>query len=179
MTQDPSTWQEVALVAGPAIAAIAAIASWASVWQSRKLARESSTPHLQAQKIVNAADDTIGAVVTNAGGGAARGAGIYLSHPPFYVQGPIGHGFLFPGETRYVHTPIPVSDVETDVLVLCRDKSSVPHFWNASEEHRAYTDWRGRPKYQRDIPAVFREFHPGVDLNALTETEMAVTKDPQ
>lgn len=173
MTQDLNTWQEIALVAGPAIAALAAFASWASVWQARKLAHEASTPHLQVQKIVTM-HGFIGAVVTNAGGGAARGAGIYIAHPPYFAQGALGHGFLFPGETRTALTDIPVTEVETDALVLCRDKNSVPHYWNANEQHRAYTGWRGRPKYRKDIPKVFREFHPAVDTSVLTEVAMSV-----
>ncbi len=111
----------------------------------------------------------------NAGGGAARGAGVYIAHPPYFVQGPLGHGFFFPGETRTIVMNIPATEVETDVLVLCRDKNSVPHYWNANEQHRSYTDWRGRPKYRRDIPTVFREFHPAVDISALSEREMSVS----
>jgi len=177
--QDLSTWQEVALIASPSIAAVAALASWASVWQARKLAREDHAPLLMAQKVVTAGTNTIGAVVTNAGGGPARGAGIYLAHPPHKVQGPLGHGFLYPGQSRYVQTNIPATEVETDVMVLCRDRESYPHFWNAQEEHRVYkTLFRRRPNYQRDMPKVFAKFHPSVDLNALTPAQMVVTNDP-
>jgi hypothetical protein len=181
MSQQLNTWQEVVLVAGPAIAALAALASWASVWQSRKLARESSAPLLMAQKIVNASDNTIGAVVTNAGGGAARGAGIYISYPPYVVQGALGHGFLYPGEKRQVLTNIPAGDgVETDILLLCRDKNSFGHFWSANEDHRVYkTRFRRRPRYRPDIYNVFREFHPAIDLRTLTEAQMTVIDVPR
>jgi len=174
-----STWQEIALVAGPVIAAIAAIASWASVWQARKLGRESTAPLLMIQKIINPSDRTIGAIVTNAGGGAARGAGVYLAHPPYGVEGALGHGFLYPGETRHVWTTIPATDVETDVMVLCRDRDGFPHYWNANEEHRVFkTRLRRGPRYRKDSPAVFREFHPAVNLTTLVEAQMAVTNDP-
>jgi hypothetical protein len=178
LTQDLSTWQEVALVAGPIAAAIAALASWASVLQVRRLARESNAPHLQIQKVVDSPSGTIGVIVTNAGGGAARGAGIFLTHPPFFIRGAIGHGFLYPGETRQVLTRIPATEAETDALVFCRDKDSLPHYWNANEEHRVFTTWRGRPKYRRDIPAAFREFHPVVDPDEMTQVEMQVTAVP-
>lgn len=176
MAQDLTTWQEIALVVGPIAAAIAALASWASVLQARRLARESHSPHLQIQKVVDTQSGTIGAVITNAGGGVARGVGAFLTHPPFFAHGAIGHGFLFPGETRQIFTPIPVTDAETDVLVFCRDRDSFPHYWNANEEHRVFKTWRGRPKYRRDIPAVFHEFHPAVGLDDLERVEMKVTE---
>jgi hypothetical protein len=174
VSQDISTWQEVALIAGPAIAAIAALASWASVWQARKLGRESSAPLLQVQKTVNA-QGFVGAVVTNAGGGPARGAGIYIVHPPYYASDSLGHGFLFPGDTRVVVTGIQVAEAETDIIVFCRDRNSVPHFWNADEEHRELTDWRGRPKYFGDLDAAFGIFHPDVGLSDLTPAVVTVT----
>lgn len=175
MAPELTTWQEVALVVGPISAAIAALASWASVLQASRLARESNSPHLQIQKIVDPQTETIGAVITNAGGGAGRGVGIFLTHPPYYVHGAIGHGFLFPGETRQVLTPIPATEVETDVLVFCRDNASIPHYWNANEDHRTLKTWRGKPKHRRDIPEVFREFHPPVNTADLTRVEMKVT----
>jgi hypothetical protein len=173
--QNLSVWQDIALIVGPIAAAIAALASWASVLQARRFAREASSPHLQIQMVVDSNSNTIGAVISNAGGGAARGVGVYLTHPPYYVHGAVGHGFLFPGETREVWTQIPATEAETDVLAFCRDKDSIPHYWNAKEEHRSFTDWRGRPRYRRDIPAVFREFHPGISLDSLMRVQMTVT----
>jgi hypothetical protein len=35
-------------------------------------------------------------------------------------------------------------------------------------------NWRGRPKYRRDIPTVFRELHPAVDTSVLVEAAMNV-----
>jgi hypothetical protein len=179
MSQDLNTWQEVALVAAPVIAALAALASWASVWQARKLGREANAPHLMAQKMAYP-DGTIGAVITNAGGGAARGAFVYLAHPPYYATSSLGHGFLFPGETRHLRTNIPlVEGIETDVLVFCRDKNSFGHWWNADEDHRCYkTRLLRRPRYRKDVHAVFREFHPAIDLGTLTQAQTAVTLDP-
>jgi hypothetical protein len=63
MGQDLSTWQEVALVASPALAALAAAASWASVFQARRLAQEGTLPALQVQLTVSP-DSAVGAVVT-------------------------------------------------------------------------------------------------------------------
>ena len=179
MTEGLTTWQQVALIAGPAIAAIAALASWASVWQARKLGREATAPHLQVQKVVQSYNGTIGAVITNAGGGAARGVGIYLTYPPYFVAGPIGHGFLYPGETRVVWTQIPNTDPpeETDVMVLCRDRDGFPHYWTADERHKVFKNWHRGPKYNKDPYGIFRDFHPAVDLNTLTQVEMSVTAE--
>jgi hypothetical protein len=179
VTQDLSTWQEVVLVAGPAIAAIAAIASWASVWQARRLARDAGMPHLMVQKIKDANDGTVGSIITNAGGGPARGAGVWISHPPFCVKHSLGHGFLYPGEVRRVWTNIPMQDsVETDVMAMCRDRDSFAHYWTAAEKHRVIkTRFRRRPKHGTDPAKLFAEFHPGVDLNALTDAQIAVTDD--
>jgi hypothetical protein len=171
-----STWQQIALVAGPAAAAIAALASWASVLQARRISREAARPELVIQKVVDTETQTIGAIVTNTGSAPARGAGLYLSFPPYKVNGPLGHGFMFPGDTRRVWTQIPaVGNVETDVLVLCRDNRSVPHYWNAAEKHVESKDWRRRPRYRKDLAKVFEELHPGVNLDDLTEVPMQVT----
>jgi hypothetical protein len=175
VTSQLSTWQQIAIVAAPAFAAIAALASWASIFQTRRLAREESSPQLQIQKVA-ASDGTIGVVITNAGGGAARGAGFYLSSPPYYAGSALGHGFIFPGETREVWTQIAVTDPPTqiDVLALCRDRRSFVHYWTADERHRILKNWRRRPKYSRDVPSIFRKFHPEVDLNALTRVPATV-----
>jgi hypothetical protein len=174
-----SLWQEVALIAGPAIAAVAACASWASVWQARKLARDSRSPLLMIQKVVERSTQTVGAVVTNAGGGAARGIGIFLSHPPFWVQGAVLHGFLYPGQSRYIKTDIPLNEEEeTDVMVVCRDAESFAHFWTADEKHRVFkTRFRRRPRYRRDLVEVFHELHPGADLPSLTQATFTVSND--
>ncbi len=172
-----STWQDIALVVGPVAAAIAALASWASVLQSKRAAKEASRPLLQVQKIIDSRTNTVGAVITNAGTGAARGTGIFLTYPPFYVTGALGHGFLFPGDTVHVTTAIPFSStqIETDVVVLCRDKDSVPHYWNAMEKHMTFKDWRGRPGHH-EIAEVFLLFHPEVNLAALSQAEMSARR---
>lgn len=179
MTQDLSTWQEVALIAGPAIAAFAALASWASVLQARKMARESSAPHLMAQKVIDKQARTIGAVVTNAGGGAARGASVFITHPPFWTQATLGHGFLFPGEARYVQMQTPATDQETHVVAFCRDRDSFPHYWSASEQHIVgKTRFRRRPRHDGDVTITFRKMHPDVDFDDLTQVESTVTIPP-
>jgi hypothetical protein len=123
-------------------------------------------------------DQTVGAVVTNAGGGVARGAGIVLTHPPYFVEGPIGHGFMYPGDTKHVFTTIPVVDPEvtTCVIAQCRDQDSFPHGWSAHEKHKVFRTWRRCPRYQniRDIHA---HFYPGIDFDALTQVEMRVVDD--
>ena len=175
MASQLTTWQQIAIVAAPAFAALAALASWASIIQTRRLAREENSPQLQIQKVVSP-EGCVGAVITNAGGGAARGAGFWLCCPPYYAQSPLGHGFLFPGETRQVWTTIVVTDppARIDVLALCRDRRSFAHYWNADERHRVLKNWRGRPKYSGDVPTIFHKFHPDVDLNVLTEAESKV-----
>lgn len=129
------------------------------------------------QKTVDPSTHTIGAVVTNAGGGAARGATVWLSHPPFRVETPLNDGFMFPGQRYLISTAIPATEVETDVLLCCRDGRRFAHFWNANEEHRIFkTRFRRRPRYRGDIASVFSEFHPGVDFEALGLVPSQVVK---
>jgi hypothetical protein len=179
VTQETSTWQEVVLVAGPAIAAIAAMASWATVWQARRLARESRAPLLMIQKIVDPQTQTMTAIVTNAGGGAARGAGVLLSHPPYRAEGNLGHGFIYPGQARRVWTNIPATEVDTDVMAVCRDGEGFPHYWTADEEHKVFKTWfRRRPHPRGDVTVVFSEFYPQIAYQGLTPMQFRVTDQP-
>jgi hypothetical protein len=177
--QTLSTWQEVVIVAGPAIAAVSALASWAAVWQAGSLARQGSEPLLMVQKIIDKESNTLGAVITNAGGGPARGATVLLSHPPFRAEGHLGHGFIYPGEGRHVWTNIPATDAETDVMAFCRDRQSYSHFWTADENHRVLkTRFGRRPSHGHDLTTVFRDFYPKVDYKGLSPAQFAVTNDP-
>lgn len=165
-------------VAGPAIAAIAAVASWAAVVQARRLAREEKSPLLMVQKIIT--DKTIGVVLTNAGGGAARGVSVLLSYPPYGFEESIGTGFLFPGQTRVLRSNIRVEGegIETDVMAFCRDRDGFPHFWNAEEKHKVFkTRFRRRPEYGHALRDVFREMHPQVDFDELQHVR-AMVFDP-
>ena len=57
----------------PIAAAVAALGSWAAVIQAGRLARRATSPVLYLQTIYNPAMSCFGAVVLNAGDGAARG----------------------------------------------------------------------------------------------------------
>jgi hypothetical protein len=175
--QELSTWQEVALVASPALAAIAAGASWVSVLQTRRLRREDDQPGLQLQ-LMSFPDGTIGAAVSNAGPAAARGVQVYLTHGAFFAVGSIGHGFLFPGETRIVRTPIPIidPDAQTYGVISCRDKHSIPHAWNSHEIHRSSKTWRGKPRY-RTLRAIFEDFYPSIEVESLQRANIQVTNE--
>jgi hypothetical protein len=176
--QDLTTAQQIALVVSPALAAVAAGASWASVFQARRFAREATSPLLQVQ-ITAHPDQTIGAVVTNAGGGMARGAGICLVYPPYVAAASLVHGFMQPGDTHHVVTDIAITtpDVATSVVVHCRDKYSFPHYWSANEDHYVgRTRWpQRRPRY-RDIRESFMELYPDVNPYEMHEAKMGVLK---
>lgn len=176
VAQDLSTWQEIALVASPALAAIAAGASWASVLQTRRLRREDQEPGLQAQ-MMRFPDGTLGAAVTNAGPGVARGVQIYLVHRGLLATGPIGHGFMFPGDTRIVRTPIPeVPEADARMIVSCRDRGRMPHAWDGHEHHRVAKTWRKKPRYQA-LQAIFEGFYPDIPLNDLERVPIQVMVD--
>jgi hypothetical protein len=163
VVQDVSTWQEIALVASPALAAIAAAASWASVLQARKLRKEQDAPWLQIQ-LTYSPEGRIGAVVTNAGAGVAGGVQIVLHHGNPFAAGPIGHGFMFPGDIRVIETEVLLEDpsVNTRAIVSCRDRASIPQAWTADERHQVSTTWRGKPVY-RSIIGIFQTLYPDVD----------------
>jgi hypothetical protein len=71
--EDLSTLQDIALIVGPAGAAVAAIVSLAAVRQTRRIARDAGLPDLAIQITVDFETDLINATIHNAGGGVARG----------------------------------------------------------------------------------------------------------
>jgi len=108
--------------------------------------------------MMNFPDETVGAAITNAGPGIARGVQIYFVHGQFFATGPIGHGFMFAGDTRLVRTPLPViPDTRAKVIVSCRDRRSIPHAWDGHEHHRVAKTWRGKPRYQT-LQKIFEGF---------------------
>lgn len=64
---------------------------------------------------------------------------------------------------------------QINVLALCRDRRSFVHYWSADERHRVPKNRRRRPRYSRDVPKIFRKFHPEVDLTALTQVPATVS----
>lgn len=179
VVQEVSAWQEIALVAAPAISAVAAGASWASVAQARKLAREARNPILSVNVIFTPNDDgskTMGAIIRNIGEGAARGVGFVLCRAPYLTAGPVGDTYLLPGEARRIWTAIPRDEaVETHALVLCRDRESYAHYWTENEDHRVLKTWlRRRPKYAGDAVVAFGEYFPDSNVAHAAEVEYSV-----
>jgi hypothetical protein len=177
---DLTTLETIALIASPAFAAIAAGASWASVVQARRLARESSLPVLQMQPIVDPRDEHRGAVIHNAGSGSARGVGFVLVDGNHVAIGNVRHGFLRPGEVVHVHMDIEATRDGAVGMVVCRHHQSYGHAWTHDERHKVYRTWLlRRPRYP-GTQEMFRDLFPdSADPFELTPAGFAMTRDPK
>ena len=126
----------VAQIVGPTAAAVAAGASLWSVLVNRRLARESVLPHMSIQPIADTGTGMAGAVIYNGGTGPARGAMFAMVYDGQGTCGYIGHGIVRPGEVVQVRSAIPLrEDVESSMIVCCRDPFGNLHTWTAREDH--------------------------------------------
>jgi hypothetical protein len=171
----------VTLIVGPVFAALAAGAAWVAAIQALRVGRAADQPFLCLQITVNA-DRRYGGVVINAGDGIARGVGYVISDGTSIIAGPLGHGFLRPGEAIQVLSSLPRA---TDGLVVgfvnCRDRFGMPHDWTSDEQHERRS-WRGRfrrrPKYGPLVHRLRTYFPEHPEPDALVQVPVTEVVDP-
>ena len=160
---------DIALVATAALAAIAAGASWASVFQNRKERIAASMPLMTIDVMVVADTETVRVHLTNSGGGVARGVEFSVSAPEV---GLIAYGVSHPtptfrpGESRLIDTAIHANrDNELIGFVSCYDATG-EHLkaWWPNGDHRDYRIGRDRVS-----PSLLMQVaKPGFDIAQMT-----------
>ena len=174
--------QDIALLAGTLLAAVAAAASWAAVLQTTRLNRRSNQPWLRIQIIVSPATGCYGAVIVNAGDHVASGVSYVIADRATVMAAHLGHGFLQPGEAIEVLSPCaPVGDDNPAVVgfVAGRDRLGIPHDWTSDERHseRVQRRWfRKRPVYSETIPRLAAWFPDRPDSATLTRVAPATQR---
>ena len=161
--------QDVAAVAGPVAAAIAAIASLLAVRLTRSIARSASLPDLSVQPLVGSGG-VLGASIHNAGGGAARGALFIVAEGEHSVTVAIGHGVIRPNERFEVWTNMPSrggGQIADAMYVRCRDRFGNAHGWTHKEVHDEKKGrWGGKPSPEV-LADAFHHAFPAIRLDQL------------
>jgi hypothetical protein len=174
--------QDVALLAGTLLAAVAAAASWATVLQTTRLNRRSNQPWLRIQIIVSPATGCYGAVIVNAGEHVASGVSYVIADRATVMAAHLSHGFLQPGEAIEVLSfcaPVGSDDPVVVGFVTGRDRFSIPHDWTSDERHgiRVQRRWlRKRPVYSETIPRLATWFPDRPDPKTLTQVAPATQR---
>lgn len=156
-----STW--IQLVA-TLIAAAAAVASWASVVQSRRLLRESRLPalHIEVSRVVGAGavDGTMAVTILNAGAGLATRVGFIVVAPAQFAQTSLPGGFLPPGESASFGSNMRIDD-EFQATVYARSQDGVQYVWNHHGERRRLKPKGPLPTFEEILGC----FYPDTDFS--------------
>lgn len=161
---------------GVVFAAIAAGASWLSVINGQRAAREARRPNLQASAITvpgkRPNDDPMVVVsILNAGLGVAKGVAFVVVGGDEYCSNALGPGFLRYQETARVELTMQAHE-DTRVLVVCRDLGKRIWAWEGLGNHKTYDGNKLDPV--RDFQSLWSEFY-GEDLSKLQRIGSKVT----
>jgi hypothetical protein len=166
-----SAISEWAPVASAAAAALAAIASWLSVRQSRLAWREEHTPRLECQAVVDPQTRRISLLVQNTGGGLARDVVCMLAEGQDLLVAQVPpYGMLKSGEAVEIATPLLKQGALSGPMIgalICQDSGGTTHAWSASGVN--YKSWSRRRLRRRGIENfdAFRAVVPDVDPRSL------------
>jgi hypothetical protein len=159
--------------------AVAAIASCASVWQARQALNAGVRPNLQvdpqAWGVAGDAERRAHFLIHNAGGGIARMVTCLLVTEARYISGPVGIGFVRPGETYRIRTNMPVAAFVPGEpgIVVALDVRGRGHIWDTSG--RRVRDWRLRRlrwrlrRHTSSLRDLFGLRYPNFDLTTLEQ----------
>jgi hypothetical protein len=172
---------EWAAVGSAIAAALAATASWAAVWQTRKFWSVEHAPDLQLIALVEHDSRQIILQVHSAGGGFARDVVVLLVEGDQYVVAyGSPNGVLLPGRGVQMETPLlkePPLSAPLVGVVIGADISGTTHAWAASGAvHRRWTRDDLRKKAMSNID-IFHAVVPGVNLNELKPTTVREWKE--
>lgn len=130
---------EWAQVGATAFAAVAAIASWVAVRQSRRAFEDTLLPRLVGVwKEPAASGGRVQLEIANTGNGFAYAASFYVISGSQYVRGRITEtGLMLPQEVVHIGAQLPVIDTQTIIGVLfCEDLHGHWHVWSWAGKHR-------------------------------------------
>jgi hypothetical protein len=160
--------QWTAIVAA-GFAAIAAGASWASVWQSRRERIDARTPDMHVE--VQHAQDTDAVLVFIASnGGPAKGVYFLVVAGNMAILGHPEPSTLFrPGESRILQTTLQRSAEPPVGFIACHDLAERHlYVWAATGERRVYRI-KGLRRDRRDLTdgLLMDELYPGRDISGV------------
>jgi hypothetical protein len=163
-----STW--VQLIA-TAIAAAAAVASWATVVQSRRLLRESRLPslHIEVSRVsgAGAVDGTMAVAILNAGDVLATRVGFIVATDNAFAQTSLPGGFLRPGDSAFFGSDLQISD-NFQAVVYARSQDGDEYVWDHLGERRQLKPEGPLPTFE-EIPG---SFYPGVDFSGRRQAQL-------
>jgi hypothetical protein len=144
---DTLTW---ATVATAAFAAVAAGASWASVLQNRRMVRASLEPLFHVALECGKGAPRLGFHVRNSGGGTAKGIGFVMAvGDRGKAIGRLPIGFVQPGDGAHVvlnFSGEELVDGDVTLVVISQDVGEFVHAWAFDGRHKAFRNWRRRPR---------------------------------
>lgn len=152
-------------VASAGFAAIAAIASWIAVRQTRRDFVASRKPDLEITLIENMDTGALKIHIQNHGRGSARNVRFIVVEPEAAAVGHLPpNTTLAPGEGRTLLTPMQSSGDRHPVVaaVLCNDGDGYVHIWKVDGRHKCWKlSWRWN--YSLSDQGIFEKFYPGID----------------
>lgn len=162
---------DVVQVAAPVLAAVAASASWAAVWQSRKAFKTSLLPQLDGYWD-NDSDASVRLEIHNTGGGVARDPYFYVIGEDRVAEGRIVKtGPLRPGQKQRLSTDLPRLDAGSEIVgvLCCLDWAGRWHVWSWDGRHKRLRDRLRRSPHELDVTKALRLMHPKASLGELAQ----------
>ena len=155
---------DIAQVASTMFAAGAAGAAWASVRQGQRVWRASIEPDLHLQILMDMQNDETHIVITNTGGGTAKGSAVTIVAGTKKAAAWVGDGFIAPGDKVLVSVRMPVVEhAEAVALYRTRDESS----WVRAADGRTERLRKGHPGEITNADEGFRRMYPDTPLEEL------------
>lgn len=150
------------------LAALAAAASWASVWQNRKQLRASLEPDLQIVIEGGRGSDRIGMNIRNVGGGTAKRI-VFMATLGDRLQcvGSLGIGFLPTGYGAHVVftcSGAHLEDGDVAIALLASDTREFGHAWSHLAQHHVFRSRFRRSPRVTSAREAFEKLYPDVPL---------------
>ncbi|HEV2923068.1 MAG TPA: hypothetical protein VGW98_03480 [Solirubrobacteraceae bacterium] len=161
-----------ATVGTAAFAAVAAGASWASVWQNRRERIAARTPAMALEPQYVEADDEVRLYIFSNGGPAREVHFLLVSGAEVVAGIPRPTSLFRSGESRCLKTRLskPETGTPPPSFIACYDISG-KHFyaWSGSGEERVYTQHRWQREPDVSDEALMKAFYPEVDYSKATK----------
>jgi hypothetical protein len=157
-------------VLSTALAAAAAGAAWASVKQGQRAWRASVEPDLHLQVLMDVMNNKTHLVITNVGGGVAKGAAFIVATEDRKAAGWVGDGFIAPGD-KVVVSPNMALSTSGHAMVGYRtgDESS----WAVAADGRREQLRKGRKGKPTTSTEAWKRLYPNIPLEGLAAASEA------
>lgn len=157
---DQETTVAIATALSALFTAGAAGAALLSVRQGQRVWRASIEPDLHLQILKNGNTGTTDLIITNSGGGMAKGTAYMLAAGGMRVHGFLGDGFVAPGDKILVSTSLPSGDPENEGEALAMYRVADESSYAVTHDGRKRRLRRGRTGGSTTGQAVWTQMHP-------------------